>query len=841
MEYIEFLRNKMAISHQTGFDINTEEITPTLYPHVKDTVRWAVAGGCRAIFSSFGMQKTVTQLEILRVILNHKGGKGLIVCPKRVVVEFLTQAEQHLHMKVTYVRTMADVMICPTDIMVTNYERVRDGEEGVRIDPAYFTVTSLDEASVLRGFGTKTYQEFLPLFSDVPYRFVATATPSPNRYKELIHYAGYLGVMDTGQALTRFFQRDSTKANNLTLYPHKEKEFWLWVSTWALFLTKPSDLGYPDTGYELPELRVHEEIVSVDNSTAGTDRDGQVKMFREAALGLADAAKERRDNMEEKIARVVEIINRPENKDDHFLLWHDLESERIALCNAIPSCKAVYGSQDDEEADKVIADFKDGRLKYLAAKPEMLGEGLNFQYHCHKAIMFIDYRFNDKFQSIARIYRFMQQHPVDLYLVYAESEGEIFKSFMQKWAQHREMVANMTEIVRHNGLFGLQAEEKMMRWMFASREEKSGKLWKAINNDNVLECQKMESNSVDLIVTSIPFSNHYEYTPTYNDFGHNEDNDKFFEQMDYLTPELMRILKPGRLACIHVKDRVLFGNATGDGMPTIDPFSEMTVFHYMKHGFRYMGRITVDTDVVRENNQTYRLGYTEMCKDGSKMGIGCPEYVLLFRKLPTDTSRAYADQPVKKDKSEYSLARWQIDAHASWKSSGNSLLSYEDMKGAGIDKIRHLFRNYEREHIYNYKEHVSFAEELEAYGKLPKTFMAVDPVSKKDWIWDDVVRMRTLNTKQSQKKRQSHICPLQLDIVERLIERYSNKGEMVFDPFGGIGTVPYCAVKLGRKGLSTELNYDYWKDGLTYLREIEMEVEAPTLFDLMGISEKLTV
>ncbi len=841
MEYIEFLRNKMAISHQTGFDINPEEITPTLYPHVKDTVRWAVAGGCRAIFSSFGMQKTVTQLEILRVILNHKGGKGLIVCPKRVVVEFLTQAEQHLHMKVTYVRTMADVMICPTDIMVTNYERVRDGEEGVRIDPAYFTVTSLDEASVLRGFGTKTYQEFLPLFSDVPYRFVATATPSPNRYKELIHYAGYLGVMDTGQALTRFFQRDSTKANNLTLYPHKEKEFWLWVSTWALFLTKPSDLGYPDTGYELPELRVHEEIVSVDNSTAGTDRDGQVKMFREAALGLADAAKERRDNMEEKIARVVEIINRPENKDDHFLLWHDLESERIALCNAIPSCKAVYGSQDDEEADKVIADFKDGRLKYLAAKPEMLGEGLNFQYHCHKAIMFIDYRFNDKFQSIARIYRFMQQHPVDLYLVYAESEGEIFKSFMQKWAQHREMVSKMTDIVRENGLFGLQVEEKMMRWMFASREEKSGKLWKAINNDNVLECQKMESNSVDLIVTSIPFSNHYEYTPTYNDFGHNEDNDKFFEQMDYLTPELMRILKPGRLACIHVKDRVLFGNATGDGMPTIDPFSEMTVFHYMKHGFRYMGRITVDTDVVRENNQTYRLGYTEMCKDGSKMGIGCPEYVLLFRKLPTDTSRAYADQPVKKDKSEYSLARWQIDAHASWKSSGNSLLSYEDMKGAGIDKIRHLFRNYEREHIYNYKEHVSFAEELEAYGKLPKTFMAVDPVSKKDWIWDDVVRMRTLNTKQSQKKRQSHICPLQLDIVERLIERYSNKGEMVFDPFGGIGTVPYCAVKLGRKGLSTELNYDYWKDGLTYLREIEMEVEAPTLFDLMGISEKLTV
>lgn len=160
-DYIEFLKDKMAISHQSGFEVSAEELTPFLYPHVKDTVRWAISGGCRAIFSSFGMQKTVTQLEILRVVLKHKGGKGLIVCPKRVVVEFLTQAEQHLHMKVTYVRTMADVMICPTDIMVTNYERVRDGEDGVRIEPSYFTVTSLDEASVLRGFGTKTAKEFI--------------------------------------------------------------------------------------------------------------------------------------------------------------------------------------------------------------------------------------------------------------------------------------------------------------------------------------------------------------------------------------------------------------------------------------------------------------------------------------------------------------------------------------------------------------------------------------------------------------------------------------------------------------------------------------------------------
>jgi DNA modification methylase len=833
MDYIQFLKSKMAISHQSGFDIDRSKLTETLYPHVKDSVVWAIRGGCRAIFSSFGMQKTVTQLEIGRLILAEKGGKGIIVCPKRVISEFTEQARKWLNMELRYVRTMSEVENSTEDILITNYERIRDGD----IKPSYFTFASLDEASVLRGYGTKTFQTFLPKFADVPYRFVATATPSPNRYKELIHYAGYLGVMDTGQALTRFFKRDSTKANNLTLYPHKEKEFWLWVSTWALVITKPSDMGYPDDGYNLPELRIHEEIVNVDHQTAGCDADGQLRIFREAALGLSQAARERRDNLDVKIQKVIEIINRPENIKHHFLLWHDLESERHALCREIEGCRAVYGEQDDDEAERIIDDFRNGRIKYLAAKPEMLGEGQNFQYNCHKAVMFIDYRFNDKYQAFHRIYRFMQKHPVDIYLVYAESEGEIFKSFMKKWRQHNEMIEQLVSIFRENGIFGTNAEEKMMRYMFSSREEYAGKRFKSVNNDNVLECRTMPDNSVGLIVTSVPFSNHYEYTPSYNDFGHNTDNDRFFEQMDYLTPELLRILQPGRVLAVHAKDRILFGNATGKGFSTLDPFHALCIAHCMKHGFHLFGIITVDTDVVRENNQTYRLGYSEMCKDGSKMGVGCPEYILLFRKLPTDTGNAYADIPVVKNKKEYSLARWQIDAHASWKSSGDRLLTFEDIKTADIGKIRTLFRHHQKQRLYDYKNHVRFAEELEEYGKLPRTFMAIDPVSKKEWIWDDVLRMRTLNGRQAQKNLQMHVCPLQIDIVERLIERYSNREDVVFDPFGGIGTVPYCAVRMGRYGLAAELNYDYWRDGLRYMTEAESNILSPTLFDFMNTEQ----
>ena len=151
-----------------------------------------------------------------------------------------------------------------------------------------------------------------------------------------------------------------------------------------------------------------------------------------------------------------------------------------------------------------------------------------------------------------------------------------------------------------------------------------------------------------------------------------------------------------------------------------------------------------------------------------------------------------------------------------------------------IDSIRRVFRKFSAEHLYNYEDHVAFAEELEAYGRLPKKFMAVDPASHKDYIWDDILQFRTLNSRQSQKALQMHVCPLQLDLVERLIERYSNKGELVFDPFGGIATVPYCAVKMGRKVLATELNHDYWRDGLEYLREAEMAQLSPTLFDLMA-------
>lgn len=831
MTYKEFLESKIELAQDSGFEVNPADINKALKPHQRDAVIWALKGGRRALFESFGLGKTIQEIEFCKQVINHEGGRALIVLPLGVKQEFTQDAVNVLGYDApVYCRSMEEVESCDSSIVLTNYERVRDGD----IRPDYFVATSLDEASVLRSFGSKTYQTFLDKFKNVSYKLVATATPSPNKYKELIHYAGYLEVMDTGQALTRFFQRDSTKANNLTLYPNMEDEFWLWVSSWALFITKPSDVNpeYSDEGYVLPPLDVkwHEIPIHYGDTS---DKTGQMQLFTEAAAGLKEAAEVKRNSIDQRVEKMKEIVE--SLPEEHFLLWHDLESERKAILKAIPEVVDIYGSQDYDLREKRVIDFAQGRIKLFATKKSISGSGCNFQRYCHREIFLgIDYEFNDFIQAVHRCYRFLQTDTVVIDIIYMENERQIKEALLEKWKNHNHMVKKMTDIVKKYGLSPASKIKRLERKMGVETVKVQGKHYTAVNDDCVEECRRIESNSVGLIHTSIPFGNHYEYSANYNDFGHNENTEKFFEQMDFLTPELLRILEPGRVAAIHVKDRVLFGNATGTGMPTIEPFHAQCIEHYMKHGFQYFGMITVVTDVVRENNQTYRLGWSEQCKDGSKMGVGCPEYILLFRKLPTDKSNAYADDPVKKTKEDYTRAQWQIDAHGYWRSSGNRLISKDELKEFSVDDLQRVYREYSRSNVYSYEEHVKLAEELDKNDKLPATFMVVAPGSWNNLdVWDDINRMRTLNTTQSRRRQQMHVCPLQLDIVERIINRYSNEGDMVLDPFGGLMTVPMTAVKMKRYGYGIELSCDYFRDGVGYLQEAENEIETPTLFDFM--------
>lgn len=833
--YQAFLEAKAPTTSLDGRpDITAGDIHPMLFPHQRAIVEWAVRGGRRAIFAAFGLGKSVMQLETLRLV-TPPGARSLIICPLGVRAEFRHDAEL-LGIDVTFVRRSDEVDGPGT--YITNYESVRDG----KLDVGLFTAVSLDEASVLRSFGSKTYISFLQLFDQVPYRFVATATPSPNRYKELIHYAGFLGVMDTGQALTRFFQRDSTKANNLTLYPHKEEEFWLWLASWAVFLQTPADLGYPSDGYRLPELSIEFEQVTTDPSKVLTwDRDGQGRMAMVESLGVESAAAEKRATIDVRVDRMLDILtdNDVIDGDEQVVIWCDLNDEQRAIEKALTaagiSWSSVHGSLSIDESERRIAAWKNRETQALIGKPVQLGQGLNLQ-QCNRAVFVgLTFKFNDVIQATHRIYRFGQTRPCHVHIVHTDTEQSVVSIIREKWERHREMTSIMSNLIREHGLNNVGVNERLLRSLGVERVEASGEGWTVANNDCVLETTSMDTDSVDLIVTSIPFSNHYEYTPSYNDFGHTDNNDHFWAQMDFLTPQLLRVLRPGRIYACHVKDRILFGNVTGAGASTVSPFHAEALMHGRRHGFDYMGMITVTTDVVRENNQSYRLGWSENAKDGTKMGVGSPEYILLFRKPQTDRTKGYADTPVTHDKATYTRARWQVDAHAYWRSSGERHMTPEEWVSFDTELQMTLWSEVCQSDVYDWRSHVAIGEAIDELGplQLPATFMLLEPKSWHPDVWTDVNRMVTLNTEQSRKRQAMHVCPLQFDIVDRLIERYSNEGDLVFDPFGGLFTVPYRALLMGRRGRAAELNPGYFLDGVKYLQSAERQVDMPTLFDVI--------
>lgn len=863
-KYNQFLLSKVRLAQRHGFELDIDLINPNLKPHNKIMVKWLVEGGRRACFASFGLHKTVTQLEAVRLtLLKAGGGKGLIICPLNIKQEFQQDAVNILKWEQApkFIRRIEEAE--EDGIYLTNYETIRDG----KMDPAHFVVASLDEASVLRGFGgSKTFREFMKLFtgdagpmgnrrgeSQVKYRFVATATPSPNEYIELLAYADFLGVMDVSQAKTRFFKRDSTHADKLTLHAHKEDEFWLWVSSWALFVNKPSDITLNETddeGYILPDLDLRWHEISTDHSRAGTDKSGHYLAFIDQNLGLPGAAREKKSSLIGRIAKMMEL--REDDIDAHRIIWHDLEPERLAIEKAIPGITAIYGKQDYEKREQAILDFTYGKFKELAAKPVIAGSGCNFQRHCSWAIYLgIGFKFNDFIQSIHRLQRFLQKNTVRVDLIYTEAERGVRKSLELKWENHKKMINKMTEIIRKYGLSHAEMAQALSRKIGVERVVVKGSKFLAINNDNVDELSKynyIKDNSVGLILTSIPFSTQYEYSPNYADFGHSENNEEFFRQMDFLTPLAFNKLMPGRLAVIHVKDRIVPMGLSGMGCQESYPFHVDCIQHYRKHGFAYMGMKTVVTDVVRENNQTYRLGWSEQCKDGSKMGVGMPEYLLYFRKPQTELMNGYADVPVVKKKKDwnkkakewingdgYSRARWQMDAHGFTRSSGNRGILPEELAPMEADKIFRWFKNYTLNEVWDFDYVVQVAETLEMHGKLPSGFMLLQPQSWSEEVWTDVTRMLTLNGSQWSKGKEMHLCPMQFDIADRVIEQLSNPGDIVLDYFAGLFTVPYRAVLKGRIGYGIELSPKYFLDGVAYCRGAEANVTMPSLFDLMEV------
>jgi len=835
MEYEEFLKSKVVIAEMFGINTNELDFNPKLFPHQKDIAAFCLEGGRRAIFASFGLGKTFMQLEIAKQLIEKYQRPFLIVMPLGVSGEFKRDnIKLSTGLELTYITDTDKIEHFNNQIYITNYDRVRMGD----INPDCFIGVSFDEASILRNLQTETTNYVLQYFKKLQFRFIATATPTPNDFIEILNYADYLGVISRGHALTRFFQRDSQKAGNLKLYENKKEEFWKWVSTWAVFLNDPSDLGYDATDYVLPKLNIFEHLVNYDNDEMKLDEWGNPILFNKNAKSLIESSKEKRVSVLNRIEKAIEIVNN--NPDDNFILWHSLEYERDILEKRFKGKNfiSVFGSQKPSIKEQRLIDFSEGKHQYLLTKSKIAGSGCNFQENCNNMIFVgIDYKFNDFIQSIHRCYRFGQTKEVNVHIIYTEQEQHIMKTLYDKWKKHNELNQNMIKLIKEFGLNSNVLKSQMRRKMF--NENKCIKLNNVdlYNDDCVIATDKINDNSIQMILTSIPFGDHYEYSDNYNDFGHNHGNGKFFEQMDFLSPKLLRVLEPGRICAIHVKDRIRYSYQNGTSFTTISDFSGQTVQSFEKHGFFLIGKITVTTDVVAENNQTYRLGWTEQTKDGSKMGVGLPEYVLLFRKPPTSSDNAYADNPVDKSKSEYTKALWQLDAHSYQRSNGNRFLSLQELKTLEPRFIYSKWKEFNKQNIYDFKQHVFTCEELDKLRKLSSTFMTLPVHSNNDMVWTDINRMNTLNTNQALAKKEKHICPLQFDIIERLINRYSKENETIYDPFGGLFSTAYKALEMNRKAISVELNPEYFANGLFYIKSLLYKLSVPTLFDYADINK----
>lgn len=505
----------------------------------------------------------------------------------------------------------------------------------------------------------------------------------------------------------------------------------------------------------------------------------------------------------------------------------------------VTNYESIRDRKLDAEVEEQLRRWLDGETYALIGKPMMLGRGLNLQQCSTAVFVGVTHKYEQTVQAIHRIHRFGQVNACRVHLIYGETESDVRDNLLTKWQEDDSLTDTMSQILREFGLDASAISAALTRAMGVDREEHAGRDWQIVLNDAVAEWRDhVEAESMGLIVTSIPFSGKYEYSANYADFGHVDDNAQFWWQMDYLTPSLYRALMPGRILAVHVKDFPVPGSRTGAGVYTFDTLHAEAIAHYIGHGFDYFGMITVTTDVVRENNQTYRLSFSEMLKDHSKMGVGAPEYVLIFHKPQTDRSRGYADAPVRKSKTGYSVGQWQIDAAGEWRTGGDRLLSGDELAALDVGTRSKLFTTQSERTVYDYDAHVALADRLAARNALPGTFASLVPGSWRDDVWTDVLRIDTLNSEQRRREVEAHICPFPLDIPRRLIGMYSNPGELVGDPFSGLGSTVLEAVRQGRKGFGTELNPVSVADSVVYLTRHDNQANTPTLFDLIDLESE---
>ena len=426
VNYDEFLHSKQRIPPSCGFDRPKEKMNPMMFEWQKDITRWALRKGRAALFEDCGNGKTIQQLEFCRAVCEHTGMPSLIVAPLTVGEQTKRESEKFGY-TAALCRTQKDVQF---GINITNYEMLD------HFDPDSFGGVVLDESSILKNCMGKVRTQIIEMFRNVPYRLSCTATPSPNDYMELGNQVEFLGIMSRTEMLATYFTHDGSDTSKWRLKGHAEDRFWEWVATWAVVLTCPGDLGYPNDGYILPDLVMHEHLVDVSTSMD----DG---LFGWVAQTLTERRDARRMSLRERCAKAAEIVSF--DPDEQWVVWCDLNDESEMLTSLIPGAVEVRGSDKPDDKAKSLRGFADGSVRYLVTKPSIAGFGMNWQ-NCHNMIFVgLSDSYEAMYQAIRRCYRFGQKFPVNVHIVTSAAEGAVKANIERKEAQAEFMKKNMVQ------------------------------------------------------------------------------------------------------------------------------------------------------------------------------------------------------------------------------------------------------------------------------------------------------------------------------------------------------------------------------------------------------------
>lgn len=662
------------------------------------------------------------------------------------------------------------------DIKVNLCRSQKDVKPGINItnyemlhkfEPEKFVGIILDESSIIKHQDAKMRTAIIEAFKHTPYKLACTATPAPNDHMELGNHAEFLGVMKYTEMLSMFFVHDGGNTSKWRLKGHAKEKFWEWVASWAVMLQKPSDLGYEDGGFILPPLRIHQVTVKVNKPNQGT-------LFAVEAQTLKERQRARKESIAERVAECAKLINQ---SDERWIVWCGLNAESEALAKVIDGAVEVRGSHSPEYKEKAMLDFTEGKIKRLVSKPRIAGFGMNWQ-HCSKmAFVGLDDSFERYFQAIRRCWRFGQTKPVDVYVITAETEGAVVENIKRKEREFNEMLSGMiaaTQEITKENIRGTKRETDEY-----VRDIARGEGWELHLGDCVEVAREIPDDSIHYTIFSPPFASLYTYSNSPLDMGNCRDEEEFLQHFKFLVKELYRITMPGRLLSFHCMN--LPTTKQHHGYIGLQDFRGDLIRVFQEAGFIYHSEVVIWKNPVTAVTRTKALGllHKQLKKDSAMCRQGIPDYLVTMRKPGENPERVtHTDET-------FPVPLWQRYASPVWATV------------KGVDEEGFL--------------------EFEDPNKNNPDKNGINPS----------------NTLQSAREQadEKHLCCLQLDVIRRAIKLWSNPGDLILDPFNGVGSTGYVAIEERRRYVGIELKKVWWQQSIKNLERAVREINQPTLFD----------